>query len=137
MIFEAVKPSGRLRCASSASTSTSSWLDVEVPHKQQIHDLLKAAALGGVAANKIVDAVTTEGELAFIGNLIAFIHQITVYVRNIRNTRDYARTIAVAQAALYGVTLVQFRIDGIDLCDVVVQESLWSSMDIPFNYEIR
>ena len=47
-----------------------------------------------------------------------------MYVGNIRNARDYARTIAVAQTALYGVTLVQFRIDGIDLCDVVVQGKL-------------
>lgn len=85
----------------------------EVPHKQQIHDFLKAAALGGVAS-KIVDAVTTEGELAFVGNLIAFIHHITVHVRNIRNALHPIARISLLRSRALRVTLVQFRIDGID-----------------------
>ena len=96
----------------------------QLAHQQQVGDFLEPTALGCVAADKIVDAVAAEGKLAFVGHLIALVHQIAVNVGDVGDACDNARAIAVAQTALHGIALVQFGVNGVDLRNVVVQGKL-------------
>ncbi len=96
----------------------------QVAHKQQVGNLFKAAALVGVAVQQVVDAVTTESELALVGDLVALAHQVAMDVGDVGNARDDTRAVGIAQTALHGVALVELRVDRVHLGNVVVQGKL-------------
>ena len=71
----------------------------------------------------IVDIVAAERELAFDGNLVAFVHHVAMNVRDVRNARDHARTVVVAQAAFDRIHVIEGRIDGINRYNIIIEST--------------
>ena len=75
------------------------------------------------AVKQIVDIVAAERELAFDGNLVAFVHHVAMNVRDVRNARDHARTVVVAQAAFDRIHVIEGRIDGINRYNIIIEST--------------
>ncbi len=94
----------------------------QLAHEQQIGHLFESEAARRIQiAQKVVKVVAAQAQRALGRHLLAVGHHVTVNIRDIGHTREHARAVGVAQAALHIVLRIQRRIDSVHLVEVLVQ----------------
>ena len=94
----------------------------KLAHQQQIgYFFVVEPAIFRVDAQKVVQVVPAQAQLAFIGAFLAIGHDVAMHVGDARQTRQNTGSVGIAQAALHIVAFVLFSIDRIDALEILVQ----------------
>ena len=96
----------------------------QLAHEQQIRHFLVVEAALGAAVQQIVYVVAPVAQRALVRALLVIGDHVAVHVRDVRQARHHAGAVGVAQAALHVELLVERRVDGVDVPEILVERKL-------------